>query len=221
MPYFSQNFDDRKSAIDLIVLHYTGMKTAKEALERLCCASSKVSAHYLIDTDGTLYPLVDESKRAWHAGVSRWKEVTDINSCSIGIELVNPGHEFGYTPFPENQINVLTDLLKQIFSRYRIPVERVLAHSDVAPNRKTDPGELFDWKRLALQGFGIWTDDFSDLTVSEKQALHEIGYDVADEQKALKAFCRHFYPEAVLFPEKQWNIHGRLAGVLKKFQSFY
>ena len=146
----SPNHDDRGgAAIDMLVLHYTGMKTAEAALERLCDPAAKVSAHYTIDEDGTVYAHVPEARRAWHAGVSFWAGATDINSRSIGIELVNPGHEFGYRDFPDAQIAALITLCHGILLRHPIPSARVLGHSDVAPARKEDPGELFPWERLA------------------------------------------------------------------------
>lgn len=154
----SPNHDARPIgvAIDMLVLHYTGMKTADEALGRLCDPSAKVSAHYTIDTKGCVYAHVQEERRAWHAGVSHWAGRNAVNACSIGIELVNPGHEFGYVPFTDDQIVSLIDLAHGILSRHAIPPARVLAHSDVAPARKTDPGELFPWRRLAENGIGVW-----------------------------------------------------------------
>lgn len=150
--YSSSNYNERADSVDpsMIVIHYTGMKNAEVALRRLCDPIAEVSAHYVIDEDGTLYQLVDEDKRAWHAGVSLWEGETDINSISIGIELVNPGHEFGYREFPLAQMQVLALLCKDIMGRHFI--KTVLGHSDVAPGRKIDPGELFDWKWLAENG---------------------------------------------------------------------
>ena len=150
--YTSPNFNERIGYVapTMIVIHYTGMKTAQDALERLCDPAAEVSAHYVIDEDGTLYQLVEEDKRAWHAGVSEWEGETDINSASIGIELVNPGHEFGYREFPPEQMEALSELCKDIMARHDIGT--VLGHSDVAPERKQDPGELFDWGWLAEQG---------------------------------------------------------------------
>jgi len=152
----SPNFDERHAGknLDMLILHYTGMRTAEESLARLCDPRAKVSAHYLIDEDGTLYRLVDETKRAWHAGVSHWANETDINSCSLGIELQNPGHEFGYRDFPDAQVRALTTLCTDILSRHAVLAERILGHSDVAPSRKEDPGELFDWRGLAAAGIG-------------------------------------------------------------------
>lgn len=153
----SPNFGERAGGVNpsLVILHYTGMRTAEEALARMCDPAAEVSAHYCIDEDGTLYRLVPEDKRAWHAGVSIWKGETDINSHSIGIELVNPGHEWGYRPFTEAQYEALIPLLQDIMARYGIPPANVLGHSDVAPGRKTDPGELFDWARLAAAGVAL------------------------------------------------------------------
>lgn len=152
----SPNFDERERPIDMIVLHYTGMKTAQEAIDRLRDPEAKVSAHYVLDEDGTLYNLVDESKRAWHAGVSKWRGVDNVNHNSIGIEIVNPGHEWGYRPFTKAQYDVLIPLCQQLKARYNIPDENIIGHSDVAPGRKQDPGELFDWKLLADNGLGLW-----------------------------------------------------------------
>lgn len=150
----SPNHNARTLPIDMIVLHYTGMPAGAEALARLCDSEAKVSAHYMIEEDGRVYRLVPEDRRAWHAGVSEWQGVTDINSCSIGIELVNPGHEWGYRPFPDVQIQALIALLDDIRARHVIPDNRILGHSDVAPGRKRDPGELFPWDRLAEAGHG-------------------------------------------------------------------
>ncbi|MBI3677603.1 MAG: N-acetylmuramoyl-L-alanine amidase [Proteobacteria bacterium] len=154
----SPNHDTRPqgAAVDMLVVHYTGMKTAEEALTRLCDPQAKVSSHYTIDRDGQVYRHVDEERRAWHAGVSWWAGERNVNARSIGIELVNPGHEFGYIPFAEEQIGALIDLCHGILSRHPIPPERVVAHSDVAPARKEDPGELFPWKHLAEFGIGKW-----------------------------------------------------------------
>ncbi len=154
----SPNHDARPDgqAVDILLLHYTGMKSAEAALARLCDPAAKVSAHYVIDEDGTLTRLVDEARRAWHAGVSSWAGDSGVNARSIGIELVNPGHEFGYRPFPAPQMAALTALARDILARHAIPPQRVLGHSDVAPTRKQDPGELFDWEALAAAGIGLW-----------------------------------------------------------------
>ncbi|WP_114394584.1 N-acetylmuramoyl-L-alanine amidase [Oleisolibacter albus] len=206
---------------DLLLLHYTGMPTAAAALERLCDPEAQVSAHYLIDEDGTLYRLVHEGRRAWHAGLSCWQGVSDINGRSIGIELVNPGHEFGYRPFPAAQMHSLLALAAALVRDWSIPPLRVLGHSDVAPARKQDPGELFDWAGLARAGIGAWpapsaADDgpWSDEEV--RRLLARIGYgtawDAADGTPwagghgtawdglaglTLLAFQRHWHPAAL------------------------
>ncbi len=195
----SPNFDARTSPITMIVLHYTGMKDAASAIARLTDADAKVSAHYLIAEDGQIVRMVDEAQRAWHAGRSHWRGVTDINSASIGIELVNPGHEFGYRPFPEPQIEALIPLMKQLTTRYRITRGNVVGHSDIAPARKDDPGELFPWSRLAKLRLALpsptqnlmdphWTDAGFLL------ALQRFGYDVSDTKAAVIAFQRRFRP---------------------------
>ena len=153
----SPNFTDRRGCDkpSLIILHYTGMKTAAEAIERLCDPAAEVSAHYVVDEDGSILQLVEEDKRAWHAGVSQWGDITDVNSHSIGIEIVNPGHEWGYRPYPDVQITAVMDLVKGIMQRWDIKPEGVLGHSDVAPGRKQDPGELFPWDRLEAAGLAF------------------------------------------------------------------
>ncbi len=193
----SPNCDDRPAGVpvDMLVLHYTGMRTAGEAMARLCDPAAKVSAHFLIDEDGTTHALVPENKRAWHAGVSFWRGETDINGRSIGIELVNPGHEFGYRPFPEAQMAALIDLARDILSRHPIPPRNVVGHADVAPRRKQDPGELFDWKRLAEAGIGLWPEagrGEEDGDVST--LLSEIGYETVDLPTTLSAFQRRYRP---------------------------
>ncbi|MCX8505377.1 MAG: N-acetylmuramoyl-L-alanine amidase [Alphaproteobacteria bacterium] len=154
----SPNFDARKTPIDLLVIHYTGMVSAEAALERLCDPAAKVSAHYVIDQDGQIYCLVDESHRAWHAGLGRWGKLSnDINSRAIGIELVNSGHEHGYHPFAAAQIDALIGLCQDILRRHpHISPQNVVGHSDIAPSRKLDPGELFPWPQLALSGIGLY-----------------------------------------------------------------
>lgn len=193
----SPNQDARPEGvgIDMLVLHYTGMKTAEAALARLCDPAAKVSAHYTIDRHGHVYAHVAEQYRAWHAGVSFWAGARDINSRSIGIELVNPGHEFGYEPFPESQIAALTTLAQGIIARHGIAPARVLGHSDVAPVRKMDPGELFPWQHLAGQGIGLWPARLGPGELSP-DALVRFGYDPAASQMAvITAFQRHFRPE--------------------------
>ena len=206
----SPNFDARPGAgaIDMLILHYTGMKTAEEALDRLCDPAAKVSAHYVVGEDGQVWRLVDESQRTWHAGVSSWRGRSDINGASIGIELVNPGHEFGYRAFPEAQIEALEELARDILARHPIPARQVLGHSDVAPLRKEDPGELFPWQRLARSGIGLWPDFDAPATPSDTLAdlqamLATIGYGCpntgvldAETRAVIIAFQRHFYPLA-------------------------
>jgi N-acetylmuramoyl-L-alanine amidase len=155
----SPNFGPRAegAAIDMIVLHYTGMPDGVAALSWLANPASQVSSHYVVFEDGQVYQLVEDMQRAWHAGVSFWEDATDLNSRSIGIEIVNPGHEFGYRAFPDRQIDAVIALCRSLVSRFAIPAARVLGHSDIAPNRKQDPGELFPWARLAEEGLGIWT----------------------------------------------------------------
>ncbi|WP_274628331.1 N-acetylmuramoyl-L-alanine amidase [Arvimicrobium flavum] len=152
----SPNFGQRRESIrtDMIILHYTGMKSGAAAESWLCDPASEVSSHYLVHEDGRIVQMVRESDRAWHAGKSSWRGVTDINSCSVGVEIVNPGHEFGYVDFPDDQIAAVIGLCKGISQRHGVPCERVLAHSDVAPGRKVDPGERFPWEKLFRSGLG-------------------------------------------------------------------
>jgi N-acetylmuramoyl-L-alanine amidase len=212
----------REGAIDMLILHYTGMKSASEALARLCDPSAKVSAHYTIGEDGAVYAHVPESRRAWHAGQSYWAGVSDINACSIGIELVNPGHEFGYRAFPDTQIAALTTLCHSILMRHPIPSWRVLGHSDVAPARKEDPGELFPWEELAQAGIGLWPQASESTLVADSlaadalaaDALARFGYDPeAPMDKVITAFQRHYRPYAV---NGIWDgvCAGLLAGLL-------
>lgn len=179
--------------VDMLVLHYTGMRSAEEALERLCDPAAKVSAHYCIDEDGTITRLVSENMRAWHAGVSSWRGHDDVNSRSIGIELVNPGHEFGYREFPEVQVTTLILLASAILRRHAIPARNVVGHSDVAPSRKRDPGELFPWLRLARAGIGLWPEPRPADPEDIPAMLAAYGYS-ADDEGALSAFQRHFRP---------------------------
>ena len=196
----SPNHDTRGGvAVDILVLHYTGMKSGAAALSRLCDPAAKVSAHYTIDEDGTVYAMVPEEMRAWHAGVSCWAGARDINARSIGIELVNPGHEFGYRPFPEAQIAAVIELAADIVARHAIPAWRVLGHSDVAPLRKDDPGELFPWARLAGEGIGLWPGHGADPGEIQVAALlAHYGYDPeVPLDKTVTAFQRHFRPTRV------------------------
>ncbi len=222
----SPNFDERGDVKpSLLILHYTGMTDAKAALDRLTNAEAKVSAHYTVDEDGTIYCHVDESKRAWHAGHSFWRGEGDINAHSIGIEIVNPGHEFGYRAFPNAQIEAVKKLSLNIMVKHGLEAEDVLAHSDVAPGRKTDPGERFPWYRLAKAGVGIWPSPSEDDVVKAtgfhiERALHDFGYDPRVKLRdKIVAFQRHFVPE--VFDEGQegeatsltkTRLHALLAG---------
>jgi N-acetylmuramoyl-L-alanine amidase len=198
----SPNFNARELPVSMIVLHYTGMQSAEEALERLCCEEAQVSAHYLIDEDGTVTQMVAEEHRAWHAGKSFWRGITDINSASVGIELVNPGHEFGYRDFPEAQIEALLPLLADIKKRHGVSRSNVVGHSDIAPMRKTDPGELFPWERLARHKLALPTPRPHVPLVFDNDgafllALERFGYDITDEAAAIRAFERRWRPERI------------------------
>ena len=198
----SPNFDERDRPITMVVLHYTGMQDGASAIAWLRNAESKVSFHYLVGEDGQIVRMVAEDKRAWHAGRSFWRGERDVNSASIGIEIVNPGHEWGYRPFPEEQMNSVLRLVAQAVDKYDIPRANVVGHSDVAPARKQDPGELFDWAKLARYGLALgrptknlmdphWTDAGFLL------ALERFGYDVSDRKAAVTAFQRRFRPEHI------------------------
>lgn len=198
----SPNFDERTLPITMIVLHYTGMESAQAAIDRLRDPEAKVSSHYLVDEDGSVHELVPEDKRAWHAGKSHWREWDDINSASIGIEIVNPGHEFGYRDFPEAQIDAVVRLVHGIKDRYEITRGNIVGHSDIAPARKRDPGELFPWHRLAKLRLALPrpTKNLMDPRWSEAGfllALERFGYDVTDKLAATMAFQRRFRPELV------------------------
>jgi N-acetylmuramoyl-L-alanine amidase len=185
----------------MVVLHYTGMQTGEEALDRLCDAEAEVSAHYMIDEDGTVTALVPEDKRAWHAGRAYWRGITDVNSASIGIELVNPGHEWGYRPFSDAQMEALVPLLADIVRRHGIAPANVVGHSDVAPARKTDPGELFDWDLLARYRLALAKPKPRMRLIFDNDgafflALERYGYDIADGAAAIRAFERRWRPHA-------------------------
>ncbi len=208
---------------ELLILHYTGMPTAAHALDRLCDPAAQVSAHYTVDEDGTVYAHVPEDRRAWHAGLSHWRGLGDVNSRSIGVEIVNPGHEFGYRPFPAAQMAAVTALCQEIIDRHAIAAADVLGHSDVAPARKEDPGELFDWPGLAAQGIGLWPDPTDadvqpgDETLSTDAVaalLARYGYNAA-EPRALLSFQRHFHP-AVLTGRPDAETIRRLRALLRQ-----
>lgn len=210
----SPNFDERTLPISMVVLHYTGMQTAEEALARLCDPQAKVSAHYFIDEAGVVAQLVPEEKRAWHAGKSYWRGITDVNSASIGIELVNPGHEFGYRPFTDAQMEALCPLLADIVERHDIAPANVVGHSDIAPSRKEDPGELFDWGmlgrlRLALPVPKPRIALLYDNPGAFYLALERFGYDISDGRAAVRAFQRRWRPHII-----DGEIDGQIGALL-------
>lgn len=210
----SPNWDERALPVSMVVLHYTGMRTGEEALARLCDPEAKVSAHYCIDEAGTVTRLVPEDKRAWHAGRSYWRGITDVNSASIGIELVNPGHEWGYRPFTDAQMEALVPLLVDIVRRHDIPRGNVVGHSDVAPARKEDPGELFDWEMLARYKVALPVPKprihlIYDNPGAFYLALERFGYDVSDGHAAIRAFERRWRPHKIA-----GEIDGQLGALL-------
>lgn len=212
----SPNFDARVSLPRMIVLHYTGMRSGAEALDRLRDPQAKVSAHYLVEEDGRIFTLVPEERRAWHAGVSFWRGERDVNAVSIGVEIVNPGHEWGYRPFPEDQIAAVIGLVSDIRSRWIVEDQDIVGHSDVAPDRKEDPGELFPWDRLHRAGHGLWTEKAQapggalgpgseGLGVLALQGgLRRLGYELAPDgryeagtESRVRAFQRHWRQDRV------------------------
>lgn len=215
----SPNCDDRPAGtvIDTLVLHYTGMPTADEAIARLCDPAAEVSAHYVIDRKGCVYALVPEEKRAWHAGVSYWAGKSGVNARSIGIELVNPGHEFGYVPYTEDQLESLIELGGDILRRHPIGPRGVVGHSDVAPARKNDPGELFPWARLAAAGIGLWPADGEGLPPLPVEGLARYGYGLPPDcdvprETVIRAFQRRFRPSRI---DGWWDVEcGRLLATL-------
>jgi N-acetylmuramoyl-L-alanine amidase len=205
--------------VDMLVLHYTGMLPDARALDWLCDPASDVSAHYFIDEAGAICRLVPEDRRAWHAGDSAWRGATDINSRAIGIELSNPGHEFGYSDFPQPQIDALIELARDIVARHPIPPRNVVGHSDIAPSRKTDPGERFPWRQLAIAGVGLWPDNVGERkSYNITSMLADFGYDVENNPLAdvITAFQRHFRPErfdGVAHDDTQARLAALLASV--------
>lgn len=218
----SPNFGPRRAAapVDMLLLHYTDMTRVADALDRLCDPAAQVSAHYVVGEDGTVWRLVPESARAWHAGVAWWAGESDINGRSIGIEIANPGHSHGYRAFPEAQMAALVELCRDILARHPIPPHRVLGHSDVSPGRKIDPGHLFDWRRLAGAGIGLWPADAGPASLSGRavvEALATVGYRTGEpdpahpvNRAALAAFRRHWCPGTLDQPSE-----NRMAGMLK------
>lgn len=198
----SPNYNERARPVSMLVLHYTGMPDARSAIDWLANPASRVSAHYVIDEDGEIIRMVAEDNRAWHAGESWWRGISDVNSASIGIEIVNPGHEWGYRPFPEAQISALIPLIHDLVGRHGITRGNVVGHSDIAPARKLDPGELFPWHRLARVRLALprptrhlvdpfWSDGAFML------ALERFGYDIGVPDAAVRAFQRRFRPELI------------------------
>lgn len=216
----SPNHDDRRHPVDMLVIHYTGMEPAERAIAWLCDPASKVSAHYLVDQAGAVTRMVAEERRAWHAGVSWWRGRDDINSRSIGIELANPGHDFGYDDFPEPQIAALIELAQGIVARHAIAPRNVVGHSDVAPGRKIDPGERFPWAALADAGLGIRPapDAAAPGALAEEGDLADmlaaIGYPVAEAglEPCIDAFRRHWVPATVAGKE----IHGSADAAVRR-----
>ena len=185
------------AVIDTLVLHYTGMRSGQEAIARLCDSAAKVSAHYVVEEDGAVFRLVPEERRAAHAGISHWRGRSALNANSIGIEIVNPGHEWGYRPFPALQMAAVCDLCLEIMARHPIDPRNVVAHSDIAPDRKQDPGELFDWQGMAANGVGLWPG--ADAAPADEAALlpllGAIGYRTdLPLSVLLTAFQRHWLP---------------------------
>ena len=216
IPAPSPNFNERAGPPDILLLHYTGMESGEAAIARLRDPEAKVSSHYVVEEDGRIFTLVAEERRAWHAGVSFWKGERDINGRSIGIEIVNPGHEFGYRPFPDAQIAAVIALATDIRTRWMIADGDIIGHSDVAPNRKIDPGELFPWKTLAQAGHGLWVepDPAPGAPLAEgaegagvfafQAGLTRLGYECppsgqfdADTTTVVTAFQRHWRPHQV------------------------
>ncbi|MDN3646131.1 N-acetylmuramoyl-L-alanine amidase [Pontixanthobacter aestiaquae] len=210
----SPNCNERKLPISMVVLHYTEMKPVETALERLCDPEASVSAHYLISEEGEVTLLVPEEKRAWHAGASFWRGTKDVNSASIGIELDHPGHGLGYRPFEDAQIEALVPLLHRIVQTYDIAKANVVGHSDVAPARKTDPGELFPWDRLADYGLAtavpkIQLGNPFDNDGAFFLALERYGYDITDSTKAVEAFQRRWRPHKM-----DGQVDGEICAIL-------
>ena len=211
----SPNFDERMLPIQMVVLHYTEMKPVENAIDKMCNPESKVSAHYLITEEGEVVRLVDEAKRAWHAGVSFWRGHKDVNSASIGIELDHPGHAGGYRAFSDAQFEALVPLLARMVKQHDIPRANVVGHSDVAPGRKIDPGELFPWDRLAEYNLclprpeKLEQGDPFDNDASFYLALERFGYDITNGHRAVEAFQRRWRPERI-----DGQIDGQVRAIL-------
>lgn len=213
LPYPSPNHNARSRTVDTIMLHYTAIESLDKSLRVLTNgrSSDPVSAHYVVGEDGSVFRLVDEDRRAWHAGGGAWRGLEDLNSASVGIEIVNAGYaaDGSRPPYPDVQIEAVIALCKEIMTRHEI--RWVIGHSDLAPTRKSDPGEHFPWKRLADAGVGFWTDAFAEPYGSPKQMLIDLGYNPVDLPRTLTAFERHWYPEAIT--QGATNTLGRLSAV--------
>jgi N-acetylmuramoyl-L-alanine amidase len=230
LTYQSPHFDARKEPIiDMLVLHYTDMLTTQAAIDHLCAAASKVSAHYVVGEDGEVYQLVDETMRAWHAGESYWRGAASVNGRSIGIEIANLGHSNGYKAFPEIQMQSVINLCHEILARHAIPPRNVVGHSDVAFLRKADPGELFDWARLARAAIGVFPfgshpmlgsqlsrGDNGKKVIRLQTSLHNWGYGLKLDgvygpktEQCVIAFQRHYRPQNI---DGQWD--DECAGLL-------
>lgn len=237
----SPNFDARRGPPDAIVLHYTGMQSGEAAIARLRDPEARVSSHYVVEEDGRIFRLVEEARRAWHAGVGAWQGETDFNAVSIGVEIVNPGHEWGYRAFPEAQVQAVIALVGDIRSRWSVPHVRIIGHSDYAPSRKEDPGELFPWKRLAEAGHGLWFEPAAERVAALggllqpgdggvgvlvlRSGLHRLGYGIdpaGEYDEALRqtvvAFQRHWRPDRI-DGIADGETRARLVGLLQLAQA--
>lgn len=232
----SPNCNDRKLPVSMLVLHYTGMESGQAALDRMTDPAAEVSAHYMVKEDGRVFGLVEEKHRAWHAGLSEWNGISDVNSASIGIEIVNGGHDFGLPDFPDVQINALIPLCKRILTDHSITPRNVVGHSDIAPERKDDPGEKFPWAGLAAAGIGLWPGEGNGdtRTLFEpgdrdrgvallQRALAGIGYGIAidgvmSEQcvAVVKAFQRRYRPACIdgVVDMETYDLVARLARMI-------
>lgn len=232
----SQNWDERVTPPkpEYIIIHYTGTKTADEARQRFCNPDpddsiGRISPHYMIDGEGKVFQFVEESKRAWHAGKSQWKDITDMNAASIGIEIWNTGHEFDLEDFIPAQIDALIELVTDLQTRWTIPNANILGHSDIAPGRKLDPGEKFPWRKLELNGIGLMPELLDDDSEPARQLvelpskfyqhLAEYGYRYTQDQGVLlREFRRHFVPHALHNPDLDVETCAAILSLLNQRQ---